>query len=306
MGLAAGCIDFSTELRRPTERLCDILALFVRVMISQSPQMESLPVETFPLEKRRAIVCGSTQGIGRACALELAAHGAAVTLIARHEQALQMTRDDLATDCGQSHDYLIADFTQPETLRETIAVHVSEHGPVHILINNTGGPPAGKAIDGDINAYERAFAMHLLCNQVLAQAVAPGMRDAEYGRIINVISTSVMTPIRGLGVSNTIRGAVANWARTLADELGPFGITVNNVLPGFTATARLMTLFEGKASREGVSKDEIEKRAKATIPLRRLGEPREIAAVVRFLASPEASYVNGVNLPVDGGRLAAQ
>jgi 3-oxoacyl-[acyl-carrier protein] reductase len=184
--------------------------------------------------------------------------------------------------------------------------HVGAHGPVHILINNTGGPPAGALIEASQDDLAKAFNQHVLANQALVQAVAPGMRDAKYGRIINIISTSVITPIKGLGVSNTIRGAVANWARTLAHELAPFGITVNNVLPGYTATNRLSALLQGRANRAGSTLSEVEEQIKATIPMRRFADPSEIAAVVAFLASPAASYVSGVNLPVDGARLAAQ
>lgn len=255
---------------------------------------------------RNAWVCGSTQGIGRACAMALAERGARITLIARHPEALQLTRDALAASSGQQHDCLVADFKDWRGLQRLAADHARINGPIHILVNNTGGPPAGKAIEAKPEEFETAFQQHIMCNQVLVQAVAPGMREAGYGRIVNIISTSVITPIRGLGVSNTIRGAVANWAKTLADELGPFGITVNNILPGFTATARLKSLLQGRAAREATTLEEIEERAKAQIPLRRLADPSEIASVVAFLASPEGSYVSGVNLPVDGGRLAAQ
>jgi 3-oxoacyl-[acyl-carrier protein] reductase len=258
------------------------------------------------LEGRRAIVCGSTQGIGRACAVALASAGAEITLVARHAEGLDQVRGELATEYGQRHEIVQADFADWRSVREAVAAHVEERGPVHVLVNNTGGPPAGPAFEADPEAFASAFAQHVLCNQVLVQTVAPGMRDAGYGRIVNIISTSVITPIRNLGVSNTVRGAVANWAKTIAAELGPFGITVNNVLPGFTATARLASLIRGRASRAGREVEEVESEMKSDVPARRFAQPEEIAAVVVFLASPGASYVNGVNLPVDGGRLAAQ
>lgn len=253
-------------------------------------------------------MCGSTQGIGKACAMELARLGASVTLVARNEEALAIAQRELPAPGGaaQKHRHLVADFTDWQALREKVAAHTAAHGPVHILINNTGGPPAGPAFEARPEEYLRGFQMHILCNQVLVQAAAPGMREAGYGRIINIISTSVIQPIRGLGVSNTIRGAVGNWARTLAAELAPFGITVNNILPGFTDTARLQSLFRGRAERSGTSIEEVREQALATIPARRLGRPEEIAAVAGFLATPAAAYVNGVNLPVDGGRLAVQ
>jgi 3-oxoacyl-[acyl-carrier protein] reductase len=258
------------------------------------------------LEGKKALVCGSTQGIGRACAIEFASQGAAVTLVARHAEALEKVRDELPRTPKQSHDFIQVDFSDWQAVQKQVNEYVAAKGPVHILLNNSGGPAAGPVFEAKPDEFLKAMSQHVLCNQVLAQAVAPGMRDANYGRIINIISTSVISPIKGLGVSNTIRAAVANWARTLASELGPFGITVNNVLPGYTGTARLDTLIKGRATRSGVGVEDIQRDMIATIPARRFGKPEEIAAVAAFLASPAAAYVNGVNIPVDGGRLAAQ
>jgi 3-oxoacyl-[acyl-carrier protein] reductase len=261
---------------------------------------------TRSLEDRHAVVCGSTQGIGRACAIEMARFGATVTLMARHPEGLQKVLSELPRDRGQNHTTIQADFSDWKAVQNLAHEHVARVGAVHILVNNTGGPPAGPVFEANPEGFLKAMTQHVLCNQVLAQAVATGMRDVNYGRIINIISTSVIMPIKGLGVSNTIRAAVANWARTLASELGPFGITVNNVLPGYTRTTRLDSLIKGRASRAGLGVDEVERDMMATIPARRFGTAEEIAAVVAFLASPAAAYVNGVNLPVDGGRLAAQ
>ncbi|MCI0363201.1 MAG: SDR family oxidoreductase [Phycisphaerales bacterium] len=258
------------------------------------------------LKGKRAVVCGSTQGIGRACAIELARLGASITLMARHPEGLQRVQGELDKSHGQSHDSIQVDFSDWQSVRQKASGYVGARGPVHILVNNTGGPPAGPVFEAQPEDFLKAMSQHVLCNQVLAQAVAPGMRDAKYGRIINIISTSVMMPIKGLGVSNTIRAAVANWARTLAVELAPFGITVNNVLPGYTATARLESLIKGRATRAGTTPDEVQREMIASVPARRFGTPEEIAAVAGFLASPAAGYVNGVNFPVDGGRLAAQ
>lgn len=258
------------------------------------------------LTGKRALVCGSTQGIGRACAMGLAEAGAEIVLMARHAEALHKVRDELSTRAQQTHHFIQADFSDWAAVRDRATAWIQEHGPAHILINNTGGPAAGTAVEAQPEAYASAFSQHLLCNQVLVQAVVMGMKAESYGRIINIISTSVLMPIKGLGVSNTIRGAVGNWARTLASELGSLGITVNNILPGFTATARLQSLFEGRAERAGTTRAEIETGVRATIPAGRLGEPEEIANAAVFLASPAAAYINGVNLPVDGGRLAAQ
>jgi 3-oxoacyl-[acyl-carrier protein] reductase len=259
-----------------------------------------------PLQTRRAFVCGSTQGIGKHCAIEFARLGASCTLVARNEQALRIVCDELPRVDGQTHDYIVADFADYEDLRGKVAQYVHDEGPAQLLLNNTGGPPPGPAFEGTPEDYLDAYTKHVVCNQVLVQGLAEGMREAAYGRIINIISTSVFMPIRNLGVSNTVRAAVANWARTLAAELGPFGITVNNVLPGFTKTARLDKLIEGRANRAGQTIEATEQEMFATIPARRFGTPKEIAAVAGFLATPAAAYVNGVSIPVDGGRLAAQ
>jgi 3-oxoacyl-[acyl-carrier protein] reductase len=257
------------------------------------------------LRGRRAIVCGSTQGIGKACAIALARAGATVTLLARDAAALGQTCAELPAAKGAAHGFAAVDFADWRAVRTCAEEIVRRHGAVHVLVNNTGGPPAGPASEAEPEAFERAFAMHVLGNQVLARAVLPGMKEARYGRIVNVISTSVIMPIAGLGVSNTIRGAVANWARTVAAEAAPFGVTVNNVLPGYTDTARLRSLIRTRAEKLGCTEEEMAARWRAVVPAGRFGAPEEIAAVVAFLASPAASYVTGVNLPVDGGRLAA-
>ncbi|KAA3440868.1 SDR family oxidoreductase [Rufibacter hautae] len=255
------------------------------------------------LQDKHAVVCGSTQGIGKAVALELALMGATVTLVARNEERLQQTLQELSTQAGQEHQYVVADFSRPREVQERLAAHLEKIGQNHILVNNTGGPAGGPALDAALEEFENAFAAHLLSNHVLVQAVVPYMQEAQYGRIINIISTSVKQPIKGLGVSNTIRGAVANWAKTLSFELAPFGITVNNVLPGATVTARHHSLIENRMQKTGLSREEIEKEMKAGIPANRFAEPEEVAAAAAFLASPAAGYITGINVPVDGGRL---
>ncbi len=261
---------------------------------------------TYTLQGRKALVCGSTQGIGHACAVAMARQGAAVTVMARNAEALQKVQGELATDHGQSHGCVVADFADWQQVRARVQEYVGRSAPIHILLNNTGGPPAGPLFEAEPENLVKAFSQHILCNEVLAQATAPGMRDEGYGRIINIISSSVVIPIKGLGISNVTRGAVANWARTLAGELGPFGITVNNILPGYVATGRLGSLIQSWAGRDGISADEVEKKLVGTIPLGRLASPDEIGSVAAVLASPAASYINGVNLPIDGGRLARQ
>src|SRR5688572_24874501 len=251
------------------------------------------------LEGRRAVVCGSTQGIGKASAVELALLGASVTLIARNESKLLAVVGELSASAHQHHDFLVADFDAPEQVKAAIEPYARKNA-VHILVNNTGGPPVGLAINASIEEYVKAFQSHLVCNQILVQALTPQMKKAGYGRIINIISTSVKAPIHGLGVSNTIRGAVANWAKTLSVELGPFGITVNNVLPGATMTHRLRSMLQEKADKTGKSFEELKHETVAEIPVGRISEPEEVAAAVAFLASPAAGYINGINVPVDG------
>lgn len=254
------------------------------------------------LRDKTAWVCGSTQGIGEACARLMADLGATVVLVARDEGKLKQIASQLSSGAGQTHRYFVADFADAQNLSKIAQQHLSSHSDVHVLVNNTGGPPGGTALDATPEQYEQAFNNHVLCNQLLVQAVVPHMERQKYGRIINIISTSVKQPIAGLGVSNTIRAAVANWAKTLAAELGPRGITVNNVLPGMTDTARLRWLIGAKAEKTGESIEAVEKAMKAEIPLRRFATAAEIAAAVAFLACPAASYINGINVPVDGGR----
>lgn len=257
------------------------------------------------LKNKKAFVCGSTQGIGKATAIELANLGASIVLLARNEDALKQVRDELDATQNQRHDFIVADFSKPDELKNNVAEYLAQNAsPIHILINNTGGPPAGRAIDAKPEEFTGAFQTHLICNQILAQSLVEKMKAEKYGRIINVISTSVKQPIPNLGVSNTIRGAVASWAKTLAGELGEFGITVNNVLPGFTKTARLESIINNKAGKTGDSIEKIEREMQSETPARRFAEASEIANAIAFLASPAAAYVNGINLPVDGGRTA--
>lgn len=250
------------------------------------------------LQNKNALVCGSTQGIGKATAIALAAEGVNVTLIARNEEKLKAVLAELPNN-NQEHSYIVADFSDPEGLKGILASH---KGSFHILVNNTGGPAGGPVFNAELDEFERAFTQHLKCNHVLAQSLVPFMKEAEYGRIINIISTSVKQPLDGLGVSNTIRGAVANWSKTLANELGQFGITVNNVLPGATETERLNEILKNKSARTGQSIDEVASTMRNASPAKRFAKPEETAAAITFLASGKASYINGINLPVDGGR----
>jgi len=251
------------------------------------------------LKNKNAIVCGSTQGIGEASAIELAKLGANITLIARNKSKLQDVLGSLDTSQAQKHNFLVVDFNDSVSLKEKLNEITDTY---HILINNTGGPAAGLISEANQQIFEDAFKMHLVNNQILVQKVVEGMKKVGFGRIINILSTSVKAPIPGLGVSNTIRAAVANWAKTLSIELGSHGITVNNILPGFTNTNRLKNIIINKANKQQKSIDEVSIIMRSSVPANRFGEAFEIANAIAFLCTPAAAYINGINLPVDGGR----
>ena len=251
------------------------------------------------LKNKNAIVCGSSQGIGEASAIELAKLGANITLIARNESKLLDVLNHLDKSQGQVHSFICIDFSNTEKLKEEVNLL---KGTYHILVNNTGGPAGGPIADANTQSFEDAFRMHLVNNQILVQKVMQGMKKAGFGRIINIISTSVKAPIPGLGVSNTIRAAVASWAKTLSLELGAYGITVNNVLPGATQTERLNQILNNKAEKTGKSFDEVAQAMKNSAPAKRFAKPQEVANAIVFLASEKASFINGINVPVDGGR----
>jgi 3-oxoacyl-[acyl-carrier protein] reductase len=256
------------------------------------------------LKAKFAVICGSTQGIGLAAAKELALNGANCILMARNPDALREAVKQLAVSGDQRHQWVEADFSNPATVETAIKKIVGEQR-VEILVNNSGGPKAAPILEASTDDFERAFRQHLVCNHILVRTVVPGMREAGYGRVINIISTSVKTPLANLGVSNTIRLAVASWAKTLANEIGRYHITVNNILPGLTQTQRLDELMEHTAASAKKKLDLVEEQMKESIPMKRFGKPEEIANVIAFLASPAASYVNGANIAVDGGRTPA-
>ena len=251
------------------------------------------------LKNKNALVCGSTQGIGKATAILLAEEGANVTLLARNEEKLKAVLSELKNNGVQKHDFLVADFCKPN---ELIKVLQSSQLQFHILINNTGGPAGGPIFNAKIEEFESAFTQHLKCNHILVQSLVPFMKQESYGRIVNVISTSVKQPLDGLGVSNTIRGAVASWSKTLANELGEFGVTVNNVLPGATGTDRLNEIIKNKSAKTGLTIDAVSTNMKNASPAKRFAKPEEIANAIVFLTSNKASFINGINVPVDGGR----
>lgn len=252
------------------------------------------------LNNKNALVCGSTAGIGKATAIALASEGANVTLVARNENKLKAILATLPQP--GKHSYLVADFSNPYDLLSQVTKFMNTNHGFHIVINNTGGPKSGPVLTASLDEFENAFTNHLKCNHVIAQATIPFMKSEGYGRIINIISTSVKEPIPGLGVSNTIRGAVGNWSKTLASEVAEFGITVNNVLPGFTETERLTEIVKVKAASEGKNIEDMAEIMKHYTPVNRFAKPEELADAITFLASERAAYINGINLPVDGGR----
>ncbi len=253
------------------------------------------------LEGKKALVCGSSQGIGFAVAEQLALMGAHCTLFARNKQSLEEAVARLDISLRQQHQVLVADFSNPDNVKLVLNEWAKENH-VHILVNNSGGPPSGPITEARDIDFLAAFNQHLICNHIITLAVMDSMKEAGFGRIINIISTSVKVPLKNLGVSNTIRGAVASWAKTMANELGQFNITVNNVLPGATRTNRLKNIIEKSAEKTKLAESVLEEQMIQEIPARRFGEPEEIAAMVAFLASPAAAYVNGTSIPVDGGR----
>lgn len=254
------------------------------------------------LSGRTALVSGGSEGIGRAAAQAFSELGARCILIARDAAHLQEALETLAPVEG-GHQVMPCDLSQSGD-RERMLTALSGQ-TVHILVNNSGGPASGPVLEAGAEAFTRAFDQHLISAQLLSQALVPGMRAAGYGRIINILSTSVRTPLPNLGVSNSTRWAVAAWAKTLATEVAPWGITVNNVLPGSTLTGRLRALVSEQAERRGVSAGSVEDAWLATIPMGRFGKPEEIAALIGFLASPAASYITGTSIPVDGGKTPA-
>lgn len=258
------------------------------------------------LKNKHAFVCGGTDGIGKASALVMAEYGCEITLIARNENKLNLVLSELSIGNNQEHSSVCANFDDSEGLKNKIQVYINKMDkPVDILINNSGGPHGGKLIEADEDEFRIGFERLLICNQIMTRAVVPKMIDQSSGRIINIISTSVRQVIPGLGVSNTIRGSVAQWAKTLAIELGEYGINVNNILPGYTSTGRLQDLAKDKAASMGVTPEKIQEEWAANTSLKRIGRPDEIASAVLFLASDASSYISGHDLSVDGGRFGA-
>jgi 3-oxoacyl-[acyl-carrier protein] reductase len=254
------------------------------------------------MKEKTAVVCGSTQGIGKAIAFQLAAQGIRVVLVGRNQERMDAVYQELTSNHGIQPLPILADFSDPSGVKKAINDWVLQGNFAQILINNSGGPKSGPIVEAEPSEFLSAFNQHLICNHIMTQALIPGMKAAGFGRIVNIISTSVKQPLANLGVSNTIRGAVANWSKTMANELGQFGITVNNVLPGATHTGRLEEIAKVRAAKTGEALEDILTDMGKESPMKRIAQPQEVAAAVAFLASDAASYINGINLPVDGGR----
>jgi 3-oxoacyl-[acyl-carrier protein] reductase len=253
------------------------------------------------LSNKTALVCGSTQGIGKAIAMGLAAINCNVILCARNADKLQQTLLELPNSGTQTHSYIVADFSNVNDVQQAIT-QLTANTIINILVNNTGGPAGGPIVDATANDFLNAYNAHLINNHNLTVACLAGMKTSGYGRIINIISTSVKQPLKGLGVSNTTRSAVANWSKTMSLELAQYGITVNNVLPGATDTLRIKQINENKSAKTGKTVEELKQEMINEIPMGRLASAEEVANAVVFLASPAASYISGINIPVDGGR----
>lgn len=252
------------------------------------------------LQSKWALVGGASQGIGAAIAQIFAENGARVILMSRGIEKLEAVRKKLPNP--EHHVSFPADLEALDKLVPALQKLVRTTGAIEIVVNNSGGPSAGALVSADVSEFEKGFRSHILASHIIMQNVLPGMKDCGYGRFINIISTSVKIPIPNLGVSNTIRAAMANWSKTLANEVGPFGVTVNNILPGYTKTPRLEALVAGTAKREGKEGGDVEKGLMDSIPARRFANPREIAEAALFLASKRAAYINGTQIVVDGGR----
>lgn len=248
---------------------------------------------------RRALVCGASQGIGLATAKELADQGIQVTVFSRNQDKLEKIADQLP---GDGHDFVAADIGQPESWKTQLS-EKHKQMPYTILILNSGGPKGGPISQAEPTEFLGAINNHLVANSILVGLFLDQMKEQEFGRIITVTSTSVKVPIPHLGVSNTARAAVASWAKTLSLEVAPFGISVNNVMPGFTKTPRLESLIQAKADSLEKTYGEMEQVWKNLVPMKRFAKPEETAALIGFLVSDKASYISGQSIAVDGGRL---
>jgi 3-oxoacyl-[acyl-carrier protein] reductase len=251
------------------------------------------------LAGKLALVCGASQGMGLASAKLLSEQGLGIIGVARNKNKLEESFLQLSPQA--KHYCLTVDFSDLNSVRELIEELTRLKLQPEILVNNSGGPRPCTATSASPEAYLKAFTQHLIANSILSQALIPAMRDKNYGRIINIVSIAAKVPSDNLASSNTVRAAVLNWAKTLSNELAPLGITVNNVLPGYTETERLKEVLDARARTQNTEIKNIEEKILSKIPMKRFARAEEIAAAVVFLASPAASYITGISLAVDGG-----
>ncbi|UCC86602.1 MAG: SDR family oxidoreductase [Anaerolineales bacterium] len=254
------------------------------------------------LKDRVALIAASSRGLGRACAHTLSAEEAKVAICARDDKTLRATADEIARDTGNQVLAIVADLTSARDCRRVVQETIDFFGGLHVLVTNNGGPAAGYFFDFDDNEWYRTVDLTLMSAVRLIRAAVPQMREQKWGRIINITSVSVKEPLDNLILSNSVRAGVIGMARTLANQLAAEGITVNNVLPGHILTGRVIELAENQARAQGKSPDEVLASFAASIPVGRVGKPEELAALVAFLASEQAAYINGTSILVDGGR----
>lgn len=253
------------------------------------------------LKGKVALVAAASRGLGRAVAEELAAEGASLILCARHTEALNETRDHIAITSGAPVLAVPADVTISNDIARVVAAGQAQFGSIDILVTNAGGPPAGRVETLTRDQWEAATRLTLMSAIDMTRLVLPGMKERGWGRILNITSISVKQPVENLVLSNSLRAAVTGFARTLANEVAADGITVNNILPGYTRTERVEELAEMMAEKEGITAADFTARWEKEIPMKRLGEPREFAALAAFLVSERASYITGTSIQVDGG-----
>ena len=253
------------------------------------------------LKDRVAIVAAASQGLGKACALELAREGAKVVICARDAEAVAATAAEISAATGGEVTWMAIDLTDPVQIRHLANETVRRYSRIDILVTNAGGPPPGYFDDLDDEAWLTAHQLTLMSAVRLIRAVLPAMRVQQWGRIVNVTSISVKQPIDNLVLSNVYRPGVVGLAKTLSAQVATDGITVNNVAPGHTRTARVVQLNKARAAREGKTVDEVLAETASSFPMQRMGEPEELAALVAFLASERASYITGTTIQVDGG-----
>ena len=259
------------------------------------------PFHSKALAGKRALICGASGGIGAATARMMAKAGASVVVAARSVDKLDALVQELASFGPGTHVAMALDLEDLSAVDAAVKALLND-GPVHVLVNNAGGPPGGALIDAEVDEFIAPFQRHLHASHTLVKGLLPGMEAAGYGRILQIISTSVKEPIPNIGVSNTLRGAMASWAKTLSRELPPC-VTINNVLPGFTATDRLSSLANSIQARTGKSAEDVHRGWMEQVPIDRLIDPLETAATLTYLALPAAGAIRGVSLAVDGGRL---